>query len=197
MITNKFKDLKPWSTIRNDTWRIFHDWANVERIAKVLDQISVHENILELGCGYGYLAGVLIKNRDPLWYVGVDIDPKAILSCNGMLTVNKLSGNNSFILGDAIKILNYAQKPSVVLCVETLEHVADYNSLIHTAFSFLDSTNRAIISVPRYNIMTKVKGHINNFKNDFFPVLFEKNNFQLINTQNVCNMWNSYTIKRH
>lgn len=191
-----FQDLHKWPTIRNDTWKIFHDWANTARIKQLIPYIHRADSILELGCGYGYSAGIILKNILPMWYVGVDIDTTAIKSCNEMLTTNKISGNYSFIVGDMTKIHSYAKRPSLILCTETLEHVKDYNRALDIILSLVSTDARAIISVPRYNKLTAVQGHINNFNNEFFPNIFFKRGFKLMKELSICNMWNFYVIKK-
>lgn len=75
------------------------DWyiAQLQLLAQHIDD-TVPGDILDIGCGTGWLLRSLAKSRPGRRYVGIDISPKMIASAQSNLPAN--DGNIEFIVSD-------------------------------------------------------------------------------------------------
>ena len=98
---------------------------------------EIKKNILELGSGEGQICSLLHKLGFEIY--GID---------NDLTRVNFTKKNNpkvTFIHDDIFKHKRL-KKIDLILCLEVLEHVKDYNKAIHSIYKLTDKY--AIISVP-------------------------------------------------
>jgi 2-polyprenyl-3-methyl-5-hydroxy-6-metoxy-1,4-benzoquinol methylase len=126
----------------NDIYRSGYDTAGYiplyQLIIKMLKNIS-SPRILELGCGIGDLAGMIIEEGYP--YRGFDFSETAIDQCKALCP----SGN--FQVGDIYNADNYQPVDySTVIALEVLEHVDDLKVM-----EDIPAGARLIASVPDYD----------------------------------------------
>ena len=81
---------------------LFHD----ELTSLIIKHLNINENIIELGCGLGYITSKLYDKGFDI--KGIDNDEKAINFAKSKFV------NKPFILGDAFSI---TKLPDVILCV--------------------------------------------------------------------------------
>lgn len=114
---------------------------------KVISYLGYEDNILEIGCGTGQFAQMLIEGGMYETYVGIDFSEVAI---------QKATEKNGeyFFLHDARKPVYYGY--DTVICLETLEHI-DNDILV---LKNLKSGTKFIGSVP----MGKDPAHVRVFK---------------------------------
>ena len=104
---------------------------------KLLDLKNVYR-VLDVGCGIGSAARYLKKKKD-LYYVG--IEP----FCNErLIEIDEI--HNCFVE----KFLKRydGKKFDVILCLDVLEHIWDYNLVLKELTSFLTDDGVVLISVP-------------------------------------------------
>jgi SAM-dependent methyltransferase len=97
-------------------------------------------DILDLGCGTGYLGVVLVQSHPDLNYLGVDYSHSAIVYANKRVDDLKLKGNIKFLEANAVGIdkldlgffdvviterllINLGSKENQIACVESIGNV--------------------------------------------------------------------------
>jgi 2-polyprenyl-3-methyl-5-hydroxy-6-metoxy-1,4-benzoquinol methylase len=117
----------------------------------IVKQIKKDANVLDLGCGTGQFANMLIDNGIGYSY-GVDFSETAIKMARN---VNK---GNDFCVGDLRSTDFYQLKEhNTVICLEVLEHIEDDLTILKN----IKKGTNIIISVPNYDSA----GHVRYFHN--------------------------------
>lgn len=192
----KYK-LKKWKTIPKVVFQRYKNRNNQQRIDRILSLIPKKASCLEVGCGLGYQAGVIIKEKLPAHYAGFDIADLYINSCNDMIRVNGFNVGKFYIdditkLNDSISRSEY----SVILCTEVLEHIPNYKEAILGLHKLCISNAKVIFTVPRYGKMTKVAGHVNNFKKEELKSLFEGFGLRVKHHEYVSKLYSLFVLTR-
>lgn len=162
----KYK-LKRWNKIPQSVFRIYKNKNNQQRLGRILKFIPKGASCLEVGCGLGYQAGVVIKHRSPNYYSGFDIVDSYVRSCIDMIKTNGFKVGQFYV--DDITALNssISRNPyNIILCNEVLEHIPNYEKAIEGLSALCVERTKIIFTVPRHGKMTRVKGHVNNFKKE-------------------------------
>lgn len=120
---------------------------------KISNLIYENEKIIDLGCGVGQLAELLIK-EGKTYLLGIDFSEIAI---------NKAKEKNlycDFIIRNLLEEETYdlIQEGEIFLCCEVLEHIEKDLSIIKN----LKKGKRLIFTVPNF----LSKGHVRCFKNE-------------------------------
>jgi len=112
------------------------------------------EKIIDLGCGPGFFAKVLIEKHPYADYMGIDF------SFNMISHSKKLMPELNFIVGNLKDIeIHRLYKPEYVyVCMETLEHVEADIEIIKS----IPKSALLLFSVPNYNS----KAHVRYFNNE-------------------------------
>jgi SAM-dependent methyltransferase len=107
----------------------------------VLARMPPHSKVLEIGTGLGAFTKQLVPGCSS--YIGVEYDPVA---CDA---ARRNAGPGVEIIeGDARKLPFGSNQCSLVVCLEVLEHLGDYQAGVRNIHRCLDSAGTAIISVP-------------------------------------------------
>lgn len=114
---------------------------------KALSLIN-NERIVDLGCGSGQFAKLLLKNHKKFIY-GIDFSIEAISIARELNPKNKLQ----FFVGDILENLPSSDLYDLVICFEVLEHVALDMILVQR----IASNKRFIFSVPNYYYQSHVR----------------------------------------
>lgn len=120
----------------------------------ILTKLNNTEQILDLGCGIGQLAKLLIKNGKNYRF-GIDFSEEAILQAKK----NNIKNKSAFILADLTQINLDGSKNvynTVIIC-EVLEHIENDLDILNK----IHKDKRIIFSVPNY----MSGGHVRCFNN--------------------------------
>lgn len=118
--------------------------------------------VLDVACGSGYGAEILLKKGGAKSVVGVDIDHQAVKFSNNTYRQRGLS----FIVGSAEKLNFDDNSFDVVVSFETIEHLSDHHSYLKEVKRVLVDNGMYIMSTPDksnykiYNLGAKNKFHI-------------------------------------
>jgi 2-polyprenyl-3-methyl-5-hydroxy-6-metoxy-1,4-benzoquinol methylase len=127
------------------------------------------EDILDIGCGDGFLLNNLMRedNMEHIQAVGIDIDEKPIRFAQAFATE---LANTDFICED---IFQYERQFQLISCVETLEHIPD--EMIERFVSRMDTLLKAggtlVVSVPSVNTPLNKK-HFRHYSGDMLRSYF-------------------------
>jgi len=129
----------------------------VARLVHLKPFLPRHTDVLEVGCGQGFITEELVKNNCQV--TGIDYSKAAIA------TASKLPGQ--YILTD---IYHYrpTQKFSFIVCSEVLEHLKDDKKALQLMYSWLSPGGRLLISVPTFmpftTIIQRNSGHYRHYR---------------------------------
>jgi len=140
------------------------------RLEIVVDMIPAvgRLHILDAGCGEGHLIERLYNNNMDNSYYGVDITSQALESAKKRCQYARLR------LGNLLCLEFQDEYFDVVICTEVLEHVYEYEKVIHELFRVLKTAGYLIITFPNELNWTisrfllgrrpiKVPDHVNSF----------------------------------
>jgi SAM-dependent methyltransferase len=114
---------------------------HVERY-RFASQFVKRKTVLDIACGVGYGSKILMQ-AGALRVDGVDISEELI----GHARCNYKMENIRFLVGD---VCSYKADVSydIIICLETIEHLKDYNKALSTIYSLLRKDGLLIISSP-------------------------------------------------
>lgn len=120
----------------------FH-WKAIKYAASLVEPSG--GTVAEIGCGEGYLMPTLRKHFDKV--VGIDISERMLNS-----TKTFFQFPNVLYLKDNIVSPRYSdlikKRYNWVICLETLEHVPQWDMALHNMFKMLLPAGRILISIP-------------------------------------------------
>lgn len=105
-------------------------------------QLTDDQVVLDCACGSGYGSDILKDHCKKV--IGVDIDSKAIDFANSKYKADNLS----YLCRDIGKLSNNLEKVNTVVCLNTLQHVADPRILLDGIMKVLKNEGQLIISAP-------------------------------------------------
>lgn len=101
--------------------------------------------ILDLGCGNGFQAIINAKKFKGI--IGIDPDRLAIKQANAHLLLSKLENNVSFLNKTIEGMESYVEHFDGVISYCVLEHILNYEEVLHRAYNLLKPHGWLVISV--------------------------------------------------
>ncbi|MCK5738087.1 class I SAM-dependent methyltransferase [bacterium] len=163
--------------------RYYMDVLRFDRLLELIPPKT--RQILDLGCGDGYLSWLLAKAGHQV--TALDI------SQNRLKKFNELAAeyNITQTIGDIRETGLAAASFDGAVCSEVIEHIPDYERVIAETFRVLRPGGLALFSVPNDETLITLtcphclksfhqNGHLHSFNTQNLPLIFEKVGFQLI-----------------
>lgn len=155
--------LRPWEGMPSGTFARYRRGANAVRVAKVLDLVPPGRRILDIGVGHGYVAGLLLRDRRPPHYCGVDLRKVRIEATRAMIAANDLGDRPvELVVRDILDLDDKFwrdHEPEVVLLLELLEHLGDPEGVLLGIAGAVEPGTTLAFSVPLYGRLEGVWGH--------------------------------------
>lgn len=157
--------------------------ARIDRLQK-LDPGRRFENILELGCAYGFF-GLVVKQRFPnSQYTGLDITPKPI-------DHGKNEYNLNLICKDYLTFQRGGQTYTDVFMWDVIEHLPSPDAVIEKVYADLDEGGRLYITTGDISaLLPRLQGkrwrmihppsHLHYFSRKTISVLLERKGFRIV-----------------
>lgn len=163
----RVKPLNRWKRISDTSFAEYTNDASIVRIHKLQELIPRNARILDIGIGFGYITGVVLRDTQPSYYCGIDLKelfPDAtrdMLEHNGLLDSNvALEVRNVFEIDQSF---GDRHKPNVVLMLEVLEHIEDPAKALRAVAGAVEPHTRFIFTVPMHGRLDGVWGHVSVF----------------------------------
>jgi 2-polyprenyl-3-methyl-5-hydroxy-6-metoxy-1,4-benzoquinol methylase len=112
------------------------EYASVKNFLQKNTKIK---NILDLGCGLGYMTYAL--NKEGYLCTGVDLSDTAIK------VAKKNFGEENFVSGDIAK-LNFNKKFDLIVCLELIEHIEKPFEFLELLKKHLEPNGKILITTP-------------------------------------------------
>ncbi len=192
--------LERWEGLSEDHHRAYRRTHNRVRFRRLLDYIMPGERVLDIGCGFGYVGGVLLHNSEAASYHGVDIGQHRIAAAENMRDANGFPGAlcrfevRGMFECDAPFMATV--RPTLVLLLEVLEHVADPVSAIQQVARCLPRDCDLLFSVPFAGRLETVQGHVSYFNCDRLAHLLDQAGLQAQYVEPLHNLWTQVLCSR-
>jgi 2-polyprenyl-3-methyl-5-hydroxy-6-metoxy-1,4-benzoquinol methylase len=157
------RPLEHWEGIPEKSYRTYQADGNVVRIKRILDHLEPGERVLDIGIGFGYVGGVLLRDGRIAYYCGTDLKERLLDSARSMLAVNGLDHvpHHLEVLNVYDLTTGFVERhdPSVVLLLEVLEHLDDPVGALEKVVSSAPPGMRVVFTVPILGRLEGVWGH--------------------------------------
>lgn len=123
-------------------YRTWDYGSGFEKIKRLVGENNFSgKKVLDLGCGDGRVSAELVKLGANV--VGYDVDPVAI-------ELAKQNGLDGQIVDLENKLAIDSDTVDLVLCLDTLEHIYNEDSLVSEIARVLEPDGRVVISIPNH-----------------------------------------------
>jgi 2-polyprenyl-3-methyl-5-hydroxy-6-metoxy-1,4-benzoquinol methylase len=112
-----------------------------QRLVETLNSIPRTNTVLDVGCGTGIFASLVLKMNESVEYHGCDINSDAVEKANR-------TAKGTFWVTDIEQDLKTSRQYEVVLSLEVLEHVQDKDALVQRMAERLQTGGALIITTP-------------------------------------------------
>lgn len=139
-----------YNSQEDDTHRMyegggFREYKQIRRLSIIRDYIAQWNlsgsYILDIGCGDGHAASLLLKGGD-FAYIGFDYSQQKLKS------INMKQQSSAVMVGDAENIPVTDKSIDYILCLETLEHLVQPDVSVKEISRVLREKGICIISIP-------------------------------------------------
>jgi 2-polyprenyl-3-methyl-5-hydroxy-6-metoxy-1,4-benzoquinol methylase len=141
--------------------------VNHTRVRRLLDFVVSGERLLEIGVGFGYITGVLMRDAAISGYTGIDIADKQIAKAQKVAEIYNAASVPVHLevrnLYDLTPEWVDDHDPDLVLLLEVLEHVPDAERALTTVARCVREDAAILFSVPTNGRIEHVWGHVSIF----------------------------------
>jgi 2-polyprenyl-3-methyl-5-hydroxy-6-metoxy-1,4-benzoquinol methylase len=159
--------LRRWERISDRSYRTYVNGANATRIRRVLDFIQDGDRVLDVGVGFGYVTGMLLRERRLQHYCGIDLKQPFLDAVADMARANALDLRPHRLEVKDVHDIDPAWmaelRPDVVLMLEVLEHVADPAAALRALSATVEPSATVLFTVPLLGRLDGVWGHLSRF----------------------------------
>lgn len=189
-------DLKHWGT----TVEVYENDNNRLRFRRTLDFVRPGDRIFDVGCGRGYLCGLLLRDGAVASYHAIDVVPRFVDATRDMLVANRLNdGRAELAIGDLYQLTpdRIARTGAdLMICCEVLEHVADPEGALSTLADVLPQGCDLLFSVPLHGRLESVWGHVTVFDTARLQEMVRKAGLHVHHVEPVANQWTLVVASR-
>ena len=172
---SSLRPLTPWPDQPDQVFDILVGDPNHTRIRRTLDYVLPGDRVLEVGVGFGYVAGILLRDAGIAGYTGIDLDEHRVVALRQMAETNGLA--DGLTDGESARRIEAMVKniydltpqwvaerdPDFVLLAEVLEHVPDAESALAKLAACLRDDACVLFTVPMLGRLENVWGHVSLF----------------------------------
>lgn len=155
--------LTPWPGLPDGALKAYARGPNQRRVARALQYITPEDRVLDIGCGFGHVSGLVLRNVAPQFYVGVDIGRHRIAAARNMIEANGLSES-----AHDLRVLDMRNidprfiaetRPTLVMSLEVLEHLDNPLDALRVMTRNLPESTDVLVSVPLRGRLEFCAGH--------------------------------------
>lgn len=185
--------LDPWPGLADQATQTFTSGPDLVRLRRVLDIVQHGDRVLEIGVGQGYMTGVLLRDREPAHYCGIDINQRLVDMLDVMAEANGLSFDDHHAEVRDLFTLTPGfvgeHAPDVILLLEVVEHVADPAAALRTVADAMNDEQILVFSVPLLGRIEACWGHVSLFDDRRIRRLCAQAGLRIQNVEVIQNHW--------
>lgn len=162
--------LRPWTGLSPEHFAAYQKPDDQARIRRLVHYVRPTDRLLDAGCGFGYVPGILLRDVRPADYLGIDKGPHRIEAAGNMVKENGLSDRpHRFEVRDILEVnptLLAEFRPTLVITCEVFEHLKDPPAALAALSTGLDPDAALLFTVPLAGRLEHVRGHVSFFDVD-------------------------------
>jgi 2-polyprenyl-3-methyl-5-hydroxy-6-metoxy-1,4-benzoquinol methylase len=161
------KPLTPWPAQPERVTKTLNDDANQVRVRRTLDYVVPGERVLEVGVGFGYVSGILMRDAAVSGYTGIDIGQHRLDAVHQMAELNGLDSVK--IDTELVDLMELSPEwvaerdPDLILAEEVLEHVPDAEAALTALARCMRPDSCVLLTLPLLGRIEACWGHLSLF----------------------------------
>ena len=159
--------LERWERVSESSFKTYVNRANHVRLWRLLDFVRDGDRVLDVGFGFGYVTGILLRERALAHYCGIDLKEPYLIAAQSMAEANRLDLSAChFEVKDALDITPEwmaRHQPDLVLVLEVLEHVMQPERALAAIGRTIPRHATVLFTVPLLGRLEGVWGHVSLF----------------------------------
>lgn len=185
--------LRKWDGVPERTFVRHVAGENAVRVARLVDLVPPGRRIVDIGVGHGYVAGVLLRDRRPAHYCGIDLREVRTDAVRAMIAANDLGDRSvELVVRDVLDLGEefwHRQSPDLVLLLEVLEHLPDPAAILRAIAAAVRPGTSVLFTVPLYGRLEHVWGHRSVFDRARLERLCHLAGLQIERARPISGMW--------
>jgi 2-polyprenyl-3-methyl-5-hydroxy-6-metoxy-1,4-benzoquinol methylase len=186
--------LTKWDLVPDRAWRVYTNKPDQVRMRRVLDFIEPGDRLLDIGAGYGYLTGVVLRDSGASYYCGIDLGEHIVASSRRMTEVNGLRDRVEHHLEprDLYSLTPEwvaGHSPDLLVCCEVLEHVPDAEAAVATMARTMPRDGALLFTVPILGRLETCWGHVSLFSAERIRRMVEGAGLRVHHVEPLFNTW--------
>lgn len=163
----RLQPLRQWSRISEESYRTYVGDRNHVRLHRLLELVRDGDRVLDVGMGFGYVTGILNRERRLGTYVGIDLKEQFRLAVLDMAAANDLDPDRWRL--EVLDVTAVTEewmglhRPDVVLVLEVLEHLAEPLDALRALARTVPADSTIVFTVPIFGQLDGVWGHLSRF----------------------------------
>lgn len=185
--------LRKWERISDRSYATYTAGANVVRLRRLLELVPDGARILDVGIGFGYVSGILVRDRCPSHYCGVDLKQSYLDATTSMLEENDLPDERINL--DVLDVYELSpefigeHRPDLILLLEVLEHVPDPALALRKISAACPRGTQVLFTVPLHGRLEAVWGHLSLFERSRLERLCSQAGMKIERLEPVASTW--------
>jgi SAM-dependent methyltransferase len=185
--------LGKWGAISQQSYDVYTRGPNLVRLKRLVDHVPPRSRLLDIGIGYGYVTGVLLRDTEPAYYCGVDLKDTYLEATRKMIKANELDPSPVELevldLYEVTSDFLRRHNPDLILLLEVLEHVSDPHKALSTLAAVAGAGTQLLFTVPLYGRLEGVWGHLSLFDRDRLERICDASGLQIDRAEPIANQW--------
>jgi hypothetical protein len=185
--------LERWSTVPERVYKVSTAPPNHVRARRLIDYVRTGERIIDIGTNYGYISGIVIRERGPAHYTGLDLGQHQLDSVAQLVEELGLQVPSLELRLRNVYDLTHSEiaaaDPSLVIMSEVLEHVDDAEAALKRVGEALPATSALLFTVPLLGRHETCWGHRSIFDGSRVKAMCDDASLSVLAVEVVYNSW--------
>lgn len=185
--------LRRWKGISARSYETYTNGPNVVRLQRLVELIPERTRILDVGIGFGYVSGILMRECNAAYYCGVDLRQTYLDATTSMLEANDLSPDSVVLeildVYDVTAELLDRHSPELILLLEVLEHVPNPAEALRIVSAAAKTGTQLLFTVPLFGRLEGVWGHLSMFDRGRLEEICSSAGLRIDRAEPVANHW--------